>query len=45
VQRLRQSLRNHIREELADTVESSHEVDAELATLREALAFAAASRA
>ncbi|HZX92449.1 MAG TPA: sigma-70 family RNA polymerase sigma factor [Rudaea sp.] len=45
VQRLRQSLRNHIREELADTVESNHEVDAELATLREALAFAAASRA
>ncbi|HET7065853.1 MAG TPA: sigma-70 family RNA polymerase sigma factor [Rudaea sp.] len=45
VQRLRQSLRHHIREELADTVQSHADVDAELIALREALAFAGASRA
>ena len=45
VQRLRHSLRHHIREELADTVQSDADVDAELVALREALAFAGASRA
>jgi len=45
VQRLRHSLRQHIRDELADTVQSPLDVDAELVALREALAFAAASRA
>jgi RNA polymerase sigma factor (sigma-70 family) len=45
VQRLRHSLRHHIREELADTVQSAADVDGELIALREALAFAAASRA
>ena len=45
VQRLRQSLRHHIRAELADTVESPDHVDAELLALREALAVAGASRA
>jgi RNA polymerase sigma-70 factor (ECF subfamily) len=45
VQRLRQSLRHHIREELADTVQSDADVDSELIALREALAFAGASRA
>jgi|KBSMisStandDraft_5_1062788.scaffolds.fasta_scaffold05227_4 RNA polymerase sigma-70 factor (ECF subfamily) len=44
VQRLRHSLRHHIREELADTVQSDADVDSELIALREALAFAGASR-
>ena len=43
VHRLRQRLRDHIRAELADTVQSEAEVDAELAALREALALAAVS--
>jgi len=45
VQRLRHSLRHHIREELADTVQAPEDIDAELVALREALACAAASRA
>jgi len=45
VQRLRQSLRNYIREELADTVQSDNDVDGELSELREALALAGAARA
>jgi len=45
VLRLRTSLRRHIRAELADTVHSNADVDAELVALREALAFAGASRA
>ena len=45
VQRLRHSLRHHVREELADTVRSDADIDAELIALREALAFAGASRA
>ena len=45
VQRLRQSLRQQIRAELADTVESPDDVDTELLALREALAVAGASRA
>ncbi|HEX6834298.1 MAG TPA: sigma-70 family RNA polymerase sigma factor [Rudaea sp.] len=45
VQRLRHSLRHHVRAELADTVHCDADVDAELIALREALALAAVSRA
>jgi RNA polymerase sigma factor (sigma-70 family) len=45
VQRLRHSLRHHVREELADTVHCDADIDAELIALREALACAGAGRA
>jgi RNA polymerase sigma-70 factor (ECF subfamily) len=44
VGRLRQRLRQHVREELAETVQSDGDLDAELLDLRDALAVAAQSR-